>query len=414
MLVAISIVPLLVAALCGVVTTADCLSREKRDRTLDLLLLTRLHPIEIVFHKLLATTAPVFSGLLAIAPLTLIAVSVGGVSGAEAIAVGILTVTTALLSAAFGILVSSVTKSIFTAMLTTFCLSSLFFGSCLFPSVQAGTSVFTMILKLANPFDLLRPIFLDPLANVVFSEVILTAVMSIAAALCLLLLSALLLPHASSTALGIVRMRPRLEPIVTLACVILSPLLLVLCIFAQSVVPLLTLATLVAALAKLIVLASAVRILNMRPWLELVLTTPLPPAEYIRAELIRFCPRILYVLVLCFASELVVLWRLPPGYRLFVATITIFLVLDALALGLVGLWNGLRFRNLSEAMSFSLSSVLLVPIAIAGILMAVGFRTETIAGGVLLWALLCLAVDALAAASANWMLQHRLRQVASL
>src|SRR5262245_20330273 len=67
-LLAISFFPALVAALCGVLTTADCVSRERREGTLDLLLMTGLHPIEILLQKMIAVTASVFSGLLAVSP----------------------------------------------------------------------------------------------------------------------------------------------------------------------------------------------------------------------------------------------------------------------------------------------------------------------------------------------------------
>ena len=416
LLIAISAIPLLIAALCGVVTTADCLARDKRDRTLELLLLTELHPLEIILHKLLATTAPVFSGLLAIAPLSLIAVSIGGVSGPEALAVGLLTLTTALLSAAIGMLISSVSRSIFTAMLATFCTCALFFGSILVPAIQFGASTLTALLTLANPFALLHPIFFDPLANITTADVITTFVISTSAAICLLLLSALVLPRVMKipATLAAIPGRSLLERTVILTCTILGALLVPLSLFAQSAAPMLALAIFAGMLAKLVVLASVVRILNTRPWLELILTTPLAPRIYILTELLRFSPRIIFVLTICLTAEIILLVRLPTGYRPFALAITFFLLFDALALILVGLWNGLKHRNLSEAMSFSLTSVLLIPIAIAGILMALGFRTETIAGGVLLWTILCLVVDTLAAASAQWMLQNRLRHAASM
>ena len=93
--------------------------------------------------------------------------------------------------------------------------------------------------------------------------------------------------------------------------------------------------------------------------------------------------------------------------------ITIFVLLDAIALALAGLWNGLKCRTVGEAISFSLSSVILVPFAVAAVTLAFGFRTETLAGGILLWAIFCLVVDALAALSANWMLLYRFRVTAS-
>ncbi|HEX7861777.1 MAG TPA: ABC transporter permease [Verrucomicrobiae bacterium] len=416
LLIGISMGPILVAAFCGVVTTADCLAREKRERTFELLLLTELHPLEIILQKLIATTAPVITGLIAIAPLSLIAVSVGGVSGADAAAVGLLTVTTALLSAAVGMFISALVRSMFLAMVVTFCVCALFFGSCLVPTIQTSTSVPLIILRLVNPFDLLLVIFGNALANVSFLEVFVIVIVSAAGALFLLFASSIVLRNFGVVAAAAVSVKQFkwAEGLATFGWIVQAPVVLLLSLALQQPLALLAIALFAGSLAKLAVLANSVRVLNVRAWLEVVLTTPLPPKAYILQELLRLSPRMLAALAVCLAAEIVVLVRLPMGYRLYAAAIALFVVIDAFTLVLVGLWNGLRYRNLNEAVSFSLSSVLLAPLGIGGVLLAFGFRTETLAGGLLLWALLCLATDLLTAAAAKWMLAHRLRMTASV
>jgi hypothetical protein len=166
-------------------------------------------------------------------------------------------------------------------------------------------------------------------------------------------------------------------------------------------------------LTKLLIVIAAVRILNSKSWLELILTTPLNPAEYIRREARLLIPRLSVIFALCLLADLMILIRLRSPYLEAGLAILVFTILDAIALGWVGLWNGLRYRNASEAISFSLSTVILVPAVIASVCLAFGFRTATFAGAVLLWGLLCLAVDILAASSARWMLRYRLRLAVS-
>jgi len=127
----------------------------------------------------------------------------------------------------------------------------------------------------------------------------------------------------------------------------------------------------------------------------------------------RALPAIAAVLLVCLAADGLVLFRLKAPYWGMGLAITVLVLFDAVALALAGLWNGLKCRTLSEAISFSLSSVILVPFAVAAVTLAFGFRTETLAGGILLWAIFCLVVDALAAVSANWMLRNRFRAAAS-
>lgn len=60
--------------------TADCLSRERREGTLGLLFLTPLTPVQIVVAKLLIQTLRAFSLALAILPVLVLPVLIGGVN----------------------------------------------------------------------------------------------------------------------------------------------------------------------------------------------------------------------------------------------------------------------------------------------------------------------------------------------
>ena len=67
----------------GLRTTSDCLSEEKREGTLGLLFLTDLSGWDVVLGKLAATSLNSLYGLLAIFPVLSVALSMGGVQGAE-------------------------------------------------------------------------------------------------------------------------------------------------------------------------------------------------------------------------------------------------------------------------------------------------------------------------------------------
>src|SRR5260370_1095238 len=64
----LSVVAFIYSLLAGVLTTADCLSEEKREGTLGLLFLTDLKGYDIVFGKLTAKSVNAAYGLLAILP----------------------------------------------------------------------------------------------------------------------------------------------------------------------------------------------------------------------------------------------------------------------------------------------------------------------------------------------------------
>ena len=80
---ALSILAYLYCLVVGLVTTADCLSHEKREGTLGLLFLTDLKGYDIVLGKLTASSLNALYGLLAIFPVLAIPLMIGGVTFGE-------------------------------------------------------------------------------------------------------------------------------------------------------------------------------------------------------------------------------------------------------------------------------------------------------------------------------------------
>jgi hypothetical protein len=67
----------------GLFLTSDCLSEEKRERTMGLLFLTDLRGYDVVLGKLMASSLRAFFGLLACFPVLGLTLMAGGVSGLE-------------------------------------------------------------------------------------------------------------------------------------------------------------------------------------------------------------------------------------------------------------------------------------------------------------------------------------------
>jgi hypothetical protein len=91
----------------GVLRTADAIAEEKRENTLGLLFLTDLKVADVVSGKLLASTATLFFGLLAILPLLTIPVLIGGVSSRDLIRIALCLLNSLFFSISVGFLVST-------------------------------------------------------------------------------------------------------------------------------------------------------------------------------------------------------------------------------------------------------------------------------------------------------------------
>jgi len=83
-------------------TTANAVREETEQRTLDLLLLTKLTPIQIVFGKVLSRIGILLTMVLGSMPVLLLAVSMGGVSLLEVVALTVHSLTVALIGASLG------------------------------------------------------------------------------------------------------------------------------------------------------------------------------------------------------------------------------------------------------------------------------------------------------------------------
>jgi len=103
----------------GVLLTADSISQEKRDGTLGLLFLTDLKGSDIVFGKLVATSAHAFYGLLAILPVMAIPLMAGGVTPGEVARMVWVLINTLFFSLAAGMLVSAFSRWEKRAMIAT-------------------------------------------------------------------------------------------------------------------------------------------------------------------------------------------------------------------------------------------------------------------------------------------------------
>ncbi len=91
----------------GIFQTADCLSEEKREGTMGLLFLTDLRGYDIVLGKLAVSSLRVFYGLLSALPVLALPLMMGGVSGAQFWRVVLVLVTTMFFSLGLGMAVSA-------------------------------------------------------------------------------------------------------------------------------------------------------------------------------------------------------------------------------------------------------------------------------------------------------------------
>jgi ABC-type transport system involved in cytochrome c biogenesis permease component len=98
----LSWVGMIYALLAGPLTTADCLSRERRDGTLGLLFLTDLQSYDVVLGKMAAASLRIAFDLTAVLPLAAIPMLMGGVSLEQLAVVALAMVTIMFLSLAVG------------------------------------------------------------------------------------------------------------------------------------------------------------------------------------------------------------------------------------------------------------------------------------------------------------------------
>jgi ABC-type transport system involved in cytochrome c biogenesis permease component len=108
---ALSWVGMIYALLAGPLTTADCLSRERREGTLGLLFLTDLHSYDVVLGKMAAASLNVVLDLTAALPVVAIPILMGGVSLSQFAFVALALVNITFLSLAVGTCASALLRS---------------------------------------------------------------------------------------------------------------------------------------------------------------------------------------------------------------------------------------------------------------------------------------------------------------
>lgn len=122
------------ALVAGVFLTADCLSAERREGTLGLLFLTDLTALDVALGKLAATSLHACYALLAAFPVLGLPLLLGGVSGVEFARLVLVLALTLFFSLAAGLCVSAVNRETRAAMGGTFILLAALSG--ILPAVR--------------------------------------------------------------------------------------------------------------------------------------------------------------------------------------------------------------------------------------------------------------------------------------
>lgn len=106
--VAISMLAFLYCVFGGVLRTADVIAEEKRENTLGLLFLTDLKTADVIIGKLLASSASLFFGLLALMPLLAIPFLIGGVPSRQMLFMILCLVNSLFFAISCGFLISTI------------------------------------------------------------------------------------------------------------------------------------------------------------------------------------------------------------------------------------------------------------------------------------------------------------------
>ncbi len=104
----------------GRLSTADCISEEKRDGTIGFLFLTDLKGYDIVLGKVVATSLNGFYGLLAVFPVLAVPLLLGGMTNGELWRTVVVLVSTFLLSISVGVFTSSMSRDFHRALAANF------------------------------------------------------------------------------------------------------------------------------------------------------------------------------------------------------------------------------------------------------------------------------------------------------
>ena len=118
--IAIGVVSLGYTMMAGIFQTADCISEERREGTLGLLFLTDLRGYDVVLGKLASTSLNSFYTFLAVVPVMALPLLMGGMTVGEFWRVTLVLVVTLYLSLSVGMLISTLSRDARGAMSGTF------------------------------------------------------------------------------------------------------------------------------------------------------------------------------------------------------------------------------------------------------------------------------------------------------
>ena len=402
-------VPWLLAMAAGLITTADCLSREKREATLPLLLLTELRPWEIVAQKFLAGSANLFFILLALSPVFGLSVLLGGVTIWQVLGFILLLLPVAYASASLGCFVSSLVRRPLDTTLGTFALLATSCGlSFLVKQVLPG-SLLTSWLEGANPAVLYWKLIHGTITpgEIASSLLLLIGIGTVLLAGSSLALKAFLFPQ---TKLQNRRFNPTTcgggAGTLILGVLVISFLPATGFWFPVSMV-------LLNTGLKLMVAVEAARVFNQKQWLEVVLTTPMELRGYVVEQFRWVARRTAPAFALTLCGNILLASKSWGNHFDFAVLAIILLLSDCLALVWAGFASGLQFSRLNEALVWSVGKVLVLPASIYLLGILLGVRTVTFASALLLYGMLAVGLGALNATAAVWLLHHRLRMLAA-
>src|SRR5204862_7296570 len=109
--VGLSVLCMIYCLFSGRISTADCLSSEKREGTLGLLFLTDLRGYDVVIGKMAANSINAFYGILAVLPIFGVPLLMGGITLGEFGRMALLAVNALFFSLSLGICMSAFSRS---------------------------------------------------------------------------------------------------------------------------------------------------------------------------------------------------------------------------------------------------------------------------------------------------------------
>lgn len=434
----------------GVVLTADCLSREKREGTLGFLFLTDLKGHDVVLGKLVATSLRAVYALLAIFPFLAMPFFIGGLTAGEFWRMVLVLLNTLVLSLAVGMALSALAWRQHVAMMGTI-------GAVAIASF--GLPLLGQMPGLLSPLTSFRLAF-DAAYAVEPRRFLVSALLVQAVGWLLLLASGWYLPHswrgsfvvqrkqgadlasAARTAAGAPARKRLLDerPAEWLATrgnktgwLWISCGLVVLVWFAghmtgggNGISPLgigIVAIGLHGVMQFWIAWEASGRLNEARrnSFMEQLLTTPLSTPEIVRSQMIalerQFSPPLVVVaacdLILMLVARRFFGWSPAQsfGFSMFLGGVVVVMLLSAYVLARLGLWLGLRFRNPANAALVGLLCILGVPTGLFMVVLyflvsAVGPAIlQLLAGCAVIWVI----VTAINAAGFHSYAQRRLR-----